>query len=81
MFLRMQDFDFYPNLIISQILPILPKFYPIYPNFTQIFSNFTQISPKFWPNLSKKFAGGCGCTRSSYATVRRVNMPLSVTMS
>jgi len=50
MFLWMQDFDFFPNVI--KLYPNLLKFYPIYPNwrnlfkFTQICSNFTQTCLK-----------------------------------
>jgi len=57
MFLKMQYFDFFPNIIkFIQILPNLSKFYPnfnqfsqIYPNFTAICPNFTQICLIFFP--------------------------------
>jgi len=44
MFMRMQDFGFYPNLIkFYTIYPNLSKFYPNFPNFTRICPNFFQI--------------------------------------
>jgi len=51
MFLRMQDFDFCPNLI--KLYPNYTKFTQILANlskFTQILSKFAQIFPKFCPN-------------------------------
>jgi len=47
MFLRMQNFDFCPNLIkFYQIYPNLTQFIQIYPNFAQIGVNFAQICLK-----------------------------------
>jgi len=48
MFLEMQNFDFFPNLIkfypnFTQFILILPKFYAIYPNLPKFHSNLPKL--------------------------------------
>jgi len=70
MFLRMQDFDFCPNLIkfylnFTQFISINPNLVKCFPNLPKFYPNFH----KFCPNYLKKFAGECGRIVSSYAIV------------